>query len=399
MRVLQINVTLNSGSTGRIASDIGKMIVEKGGQSFIAYGRQEHQHQPNAIKIGNRWDQANHLLQTRLFDRHGFLSNKATRIFLQRISELKPDVIHLHNLHGYYLNVELLFAFLQVWKKPVVWTLHDCWAFTGHCTYFTHVNCQKWKTQCYQCPLKKEYPSSIGLDRSKNNFFKKKEAFSSLKNLALVTVSDWLKSMVSSSFLNDKECTTIYNGVNLEVFRPMSSSSLSKYGIVSTYILAVANIWTKRKGLDDLKALRSILTPSLQMVVIGLSQEQIRDLPPGMVGIERLQNVNDLAELYSGASVFVNPSKLETFGMVTAEALACGVPVVVYDATASPELVAEGTGYVVPEHDIAGMATAIAKIMRNGTSSYRQRCRDAATAQFDKEKQYEKYFALYKSLL
>lgn len=396
LKIFQINVVSSQGSTGRIVHDLKQKIVQKGWECFVAYGRTNSTSE-NEIQIGRRSDQAVALLRTRIFDDHGFASRHATDQFIEELQRIKPDIIHLHNLHGYYINIESLFGFLKSYGKPVVWTLHDCWAFTGHCTYFTHIKCEKWQSECYECPLKKKYPASFFKDGSKRNFKRKKELFTSLPNLTLITVSDWLRSLLPDSFLKDQPSLTAYNGIDLSIFSPVRTNTRGEKQ-ESQYILGVANIWTARKGLDDFLQLRKILNSNIEIVLVGLSKKQIESLPAGMQGITRLNDVKNLADLYANALAFVNPSILETFGMVTAEALACGTPVVVYDATASPELVKPGTGYVVPQHDIAALAAAVDKIEADGKAAYTNRCREVATELFNKDIQYQKYLDLYKSL-
>ena len=228
MKVLQINTTVNTGSTGRIAEEIGKLLIAKGNSSFIAFGRRENPSQSEKIKIGSKTDFYLHTLKTRLFDQHGFGSRKATEELINKIFQVQPDIIHLHNIHGYYVNNQVLFGFLKRYKKPVVWTLHDCWAFTGHCAHFEDISCIKWKTHCTNCPKVKRYPASWGFDNSFNNFAVKKKLFSACA-LHIVLPSKWLNNLVSESFLSHFQTSIIYNGIDLNVFKPTPSCFIRNY--------------------------------------------------------------------------------------------------------------------------------------------------------------------------
>jgi len=401
MKVLQINSTLNSGSTGRIAEGIGLKILEQGGESFIAFGRSANASQSQIIRVGNKWIQSIHLLKTRLFDTHGFHSSRATKALVQQIREIQPDIIHLHNLHGYYLNIEILFDFLKDWDKPIVWTLHDCWPFTGHCCYYERVKCMKWKLECQNCPLKWLYPQSYFYDNSKDNYRKKKMLFSLPKQLHLVTVSNWLESQVAQSFLQKRPIETIYNGIDLLVFRPMNQFNLKKeYGFEGKQvILGVANIWTDGKGLQSFTELSKRINKNQLIILIGVTKKQIKHLPENMLGIAHTSSVEELAKYFNLADVFINPSIAETFGMTTAEAMACGTPAVVYETSAMPEMITDEVGFIVPYNNYESLYEKTNKILANGKESYTKNCRARAEERFDQDKQYEKYTALYKSLV
>ncbi len=401
MKIIQINSTINAGSTGKIAEGIGDRTIQYGGISYIAYGRSANPSSSHPIKIGNIWDKAYHLINARIFDTTGFHSKTATKRLINQIKSINPDIIHLHNIHGYYLNIAFLFSFLKDWGKPVIWTLHDCWAFTGHCCHYQRANCIKWKTGCHHCPLTRLYPQSILFDNSRSNFKRKKEIFNLPENIRLVTVSKWLESQVEESFLKSKKIQTIYNGVNLSVFKPLDQTSLKeKNGFAGKkIILGVANVWSEGKGLKAFLDLSKLLSIDQVIILIGLSKKQIQGLPKGIVGISRTNNVSQLAEYYNMADVFVNPSIAETFGMVTAEAMACGTPSVVYNSTAMPELIEDGVGFIVPTNDIKGLNNSINKILVLGKEQFISSCRSRAISLFDMEKQFEQYITLYKSLL
>ena len=252
-KLLQINSVLNCGSTGRIAEGIGQIAIDNGWDSYIAYGRQANQSASNSIRIGNKFDIYNHVLQTRLFDKNGFASKHATKKLIAEIKTINPDVIHLQNLHGYYINLPILFEFLQRRNKPVVWTLVDCWAFTGHCSYFDVVGCNRWITGCYSCPQKKSYPASYVIDNSSRNYELKKSLFNLPQKMTIVVHCNWLKNNVRQSYLNDIPVELIHNGIDVSKFYPRDSENLKKkLGIQGKFIiLGVANQWTQRLGFND----------------------------------------------------------------------------------------------------------------------------------------------------
>lgn len=400
--LLQINSVANTGSTGRIAEGIGQAVMKAGWKSYIAYGRYANPSQSELIKIGNKWDVYNHVLQTRLFDKHGLASKSATRKLIQQIEQIKPDIIHLHNIHGYYLNYPILFEYLSKTNIPVVWTLHDCWAFTGHCAYFSYTNCEIWKQQCEYCPNRKSYPTSLVLDYSFKNFQLKKKYFTALSHLTLVPVSDWLNSLLKQSFLRNCKSRRIYNGVDTTIFYPMipSETLLYKYNIPnSNFVLGVANIWGKRKGLQDFIQLRKLLPWSYSIVLIGLNSQQIKNLPKGIIGIPRTESIQQLRDLYASALVFVNPTWDDNFPTTNLEALACGTPVITYRTGGSPEAISSETGLVVEQGDIQGLVKAIEKICQKGKDTYSKACRDRAVQYFNKEERFQEYVDLYNQIL
>lgn len=308
--ILQINVNLNSGSTGRIVEDIGDLLIERGDKSYSAYGRYFSSSTSEPIKIGSSAEVYFHVLQTRFLDKHGNGSNIGTMILINQIRKINPDIIHLHSIHGYYLNIQRLFAFLREYGKPIVWTLHDNWSFTSHCTAFSYANCTKWKTGCYQCPLLKSYPKSLFVDNSKNNYEVKNKLFTGVKGLTLTTVSEFLASNVAESFLREYPIEVIYNGINTDVFSPNSNNNIrEKYKIGDKYmILGVASQWGIRKALSDFCQLSKMLDNNAIIVLVGLNRMQIKQLPEKIIGVSNTESINELAKFYSAADVFVNPS-------------------------------------------------------------------------------------------
>jgi putative colanic acid biosynthesis glycosyltransferase len=397
-KVLQINVS-NSGSTGRISEEIGRVWMNNGYESFVAYGRIRSDSSSKLIQIGSAFDKSLHGLKTRLFDLHAFGSVNATNKLVKLIKEIQPDVILLHNLHGYYVNIEVLFAYLKSINTPVIWTLFDCWAFTGHCTYFDSVDCPKWKTQCFECPLTNEYPTSWYVDNSLDNYSRKKQIFNSVKNMRLVTHSQWLAQLVSASFLKGYPIHKIANGLNLSVFKPtISTATKKKYNLPDNYILGVANIWNKRKGLLDFSELSKLIDDQTKIVLVGLNAREKEKLPSNIIAIPHTDSTEELAELYTNAFVFINPTHEDNFPTVNIEALACGTPVVTYDTGGSPEAIDEQTGFVVKKGDISGLAEAVSNIQTYGRAHYTELCRQRAIAYFNCEHRYQEYISLYNEI-
>jgi glycosyltransferase involved in cell wall biosynthesis len=402
LKLLQINTTLNSGSTGRISEDIGKAAIASGNQSYIAAAYTNRPSESSVIKIGGDFDRKLHGVKSRLFDRHGFGSAQSTKELVSSIRVIKPDIIHLHNIHGYYLHIGILFSFLKEVEMPVVWTFHDCWPFTGHCSYFDAVNCHKWQTQCNHCPNIKGYPSSIGLDQSSRNFDDKQQIFNGLKSLQIVTPSQWLAMHVRQSFLSAYPVRVIHNGVDLNVFAAtqLSWTIRAKYNLSSNRIvLGVASTWDKRKGLNDFIQLSGLLTKDIQIVLVGLNKEQLTDLPDKIKGIARTENMQDLAALYTAADVFINPTYVDNFPTTNIEALACGTPVITYNTGGSAESIDIETGFIVAKGDIRMLHEKIQLILIKGKEHYSTICRKRAVKYFNKDDRYADYLDLYQQLL
>ena len=399
MRILQINTVVNSGSTGRIAEDIGNVLMMNGHESYIAYGRGNRPSKSKLITIGKKKDIYLHVLKTLIFDRHGFGSTTATRKLIENIEQIKPDVIGLHNLHGYYLNIEVLFSYLAKKRIPVLWTLFDCWGFTGHCSYFDDIQCRKWENGCYECPKKKSYPSSYIFDNSQRNFFNKEKLFNSLEKMELVVHSKWLENIVNKSFLNKWPIHTFPTGINIDVFRHTDGVMKQKLSLKNKkVILGCASIWSKRKGLKDFISLNSFMAEDFVLVLVGLSEEQRRSLPANMIGIEKTESIKELAELYSAADVFVNPTHQDNFPTTNIESLACGTPVITYNTGGSPEAIDKQTGVVVNQGDIKGLATAIRQVVEKGKAYYAPYCRKRAEKYYNKDLRYLNYQSLYHNL-
>lgn len=342
MKILMINSVCGRGSTGRICTDIAEMLEKEGHECKIAYGRESvpQKYQKYAVRIGNELGVNIHAGLSRIFDDCGFHSHFATKKFVRWVKEYNPDMIHLHNLHGYYLNLKILFDYLRTCGKKIIWTLHDCWAFTGHCSYFSFVGCDKWKRQCEHCVQKKTYPKSMLVDNSRRNFEKKKQLFTGIPNLTIVTPSKWLAGVVKESFLKDYPIKVIHNGIDLNVFKPTSSNFRERYNLENKkIILGVASVWDDRKGLKDFLKLSELIDDNTRIVLVGVNDKQIKLLPPKIIGIRRTNSTKELAEIYTAANVFFNPTYEDNYPTVNLEAQACGTPVITYNTGGSIESV------------------------------------------------------------
>lgn len=400
MIVFQISSELNVGSVGRIAEQIGEAIIKDGGQSIIAYGRERGVSSSMAYQIGNKLDFYIHALGTRLTDRHGFFSTRATVKLIEEIKRVNPDIIHMQHLHGYYINIEILFNFLADFKKPVVWTFHDCWSFTGHCAYYDMANCSKWRSECNNCPQLSEYPKAVLKDSSKRNFSDKKRLFTSVDNLTIVPVSNWLELEVRKSFLASQQIKTIQNGIDLNKFRFTKGNVRNRFDVEDKYlILGVANPWDTRKGLKFFIEMSTILPSSYQIILIGLTEKQCNILPDNMIGLLKTDSLEQLVEFYSEADVFVNPTLEDTFPTTNLEALACGTPVVTFNSGGSSEAIDSETGVVVHKKDVSSLCNAIFEIQKKGRAFYSIKCEERARRYFDKRDRFQDYIKLYKDIL
>lgn len=400
-KIIQINVTANWGSHGKIAELIGRQILSNGWESYIAHGQECNPSESKLVKIGNLFNVYSHLVGTRLTDRHGLFSFLATRKFITMMESIKPDIIHLHNIHGYYINYKLLLQYASQRNIPVVVTLHDCWTFTGHCAHFVDVDCNKWQTGCNNCPKIGKYPKAF-FDGSSSNYMLKKDLWGKISNLTLVPVSEWLQDFLPQSILRHGNSVCIHNGIDTSKFKPSDFSyCFDKYNIPKDkkIILGVASVWAEHRGLSDILMLRDLMDESYIFVLVGISAKQKESLPDGVIGIARTNGVEELAAFYSMADVYLNPTMLDTLPTTNIESLACGTPVVTYRTGGSPETIDKDTGIIVNQKDVPGLKNAIEKIVSKGKENYTHNCRKRALENFDMNKQYGEYIKLYKKIL
>ena len=398
--LLQINSTIGRGSTGRIAEIIGTLAINSGWDSYIAHGsRYVGKSSSKRYQISGKFHEIIHFLYTRFFDKHGLASLLPTRSLIKKIKQIRPDIVQIHNIHGYYVNYKMLFQYLAKSGIPTIITMHDFWLITGHCAYINS-SCSRWVDGCGQCPRLKEYPTSY-VDLSHSNWAQKKklfEAFDKTK-LIIVPVSNWLEQYVEKSFLGASFIRTIPNGVDTNLFRAFTRTGyedLEKIDWSKYTILSVADRWTDANGYNDIINLSFILPANMQIIMVGLNEQQLSELPENIIGICHTQNTEQLIYFYASADVLFNASKEVTFGLVTAEAMACGTPAIVYRNTAGEEIINEKTGFII---DNISQIPDIVRQCREKSESFKIDCRNRIVEHFDSFKQYSKYIELYTSII
>ena len=361
MKILQINTVCGVKSTGRITTDIAAMAEEKGYVCTIAYGREGIP--ADLAKYGKKftsfWSNKWHAVISRAFSKTGYGSKRATKKLVQWIEEYNPDVIHLHNLHGAYIHIGVLFDYLKRADKKVVWTLHDCWAFTGYCAHFDYIRCDRWRKGCGNCPHRRTY-DTVWVDKSKRNYLRKKQTFLGVKDMTLATPSYWLKGLVEQSFLKEYPVQVVRNGVDLTKFKHLPSDLREKYALQEKKIvLGVATPWSEKKGLTDFYRLAALLKEEYQVVLVGLTDEQIKAAPKNVLALPATSNIEQLAKWYSTADVFVNCTYEDTYPTVNLESQACNCPAITYRTGGSVESVPDRQ--VVEQGDVEGLAALIQK--------------------------------------
>ena len=400
MKVYFINTVCGVGSTGKIVTALLQLLKEKGHEGRVAYGfGAAKSAEPGEVyRIVSRGQYYAHNLLSRLTGQEGLFSTARTKALVEEIRGYDPDVIHLHNLHGHYLNYEVLFRYLADAGKSVVWTLHDCWAMTGHCTHFAAVHCDQWKTNCQKCSQLRQYPQCYTMGDVRKNYSRKKAAFTGVPKLTIVTPSQWMADVVSASFLKDYPAQVIHNGIDLSVFQPADSNLRQKYHCEDKFILlGVAFDWGRRKGLDVFVELSKRLDDRYKIVLVGTNETLDKQLPDNIISIHRTQNQRELAEIYSAADLFVNPTREEALGLVNLEALACGTPVLTFRTGGSPECIDETCGSVVECDDFDALEAQIRRIERERPFA-REACVKRA-ADFDANARFEAYIELYKAVM
>lgn len=400
MRIVQINIS-EVGSTGKIMHGLSKVARENGHEvwSFSPIGYQRGQKQKPAVikghsQISSRFSTMLHLRFYQLSGIHGVLSVLGGIQLLMALKRIRPDLIQLHNLHSEMFNLPLLFGFIKKYKIPTIWTLHDCWSFTGKCPHFEMAGCEKWKSGCGNCPQINEYPRTL-IDNTKFMWKLKRRWFTGVDNMTIVTPSQWLADLVKQSFLRDYPVKVINNGIDLDVFKPIESNVREKYGIAQDkfMILGVAADWGVRKGLDVFVELSKRLDDRFQIVLVGTDDRIDKQLPENIVSIHRTENQKQLAEIYTTADLFVNPTREEVLGLVNIEANACGTPVITFNSGGSPECINDYSGSIVDKNDIDAMAKEIIFVFDKNPYSMAA-CMSRANI-FDMNKKYLEYLAIY----
>lgn len=402
MRIVQINGGAK-GSTGKIMMGIAEVARAQGHEvmcaSPITTTNRDAGEDCGYYRIGTFNSRRLNVALARITGFNGCFAWFETYKLLKKIDEFKPDIIHLHNLHDSYINLSMLFSYIKKHNVPTVWTLHDCWAFTGQCPHFTIVKCDKWKVGCHNCPQYKEYPASL-YDNTKKMWQLKKKWFTGVKNMTIVTPSEWLAGLARESYLKQYPIEVINNGIDLNVFKPTHSNFREQYGIPGDkyIVLGVSFAWGYRKGLDCFVEMAEKLGEQYQIVLVGTDDEIDKNLPKNIISIHRTQNQKELAEIYSTADVFAMPTREENYPTVNMEAIACGTPVVTFDTGGSPEMLDDKTGIVVEANDIEATVKAIKDICE------KKRCNDeeyivAYSKDFDMQKKFAEYIELYANVL
>ena len=399
-KLLIIGSYLNYGSPGIICEQIGLASAARGWECYMVHGFKYRN--PSKLKtfcVVSKFQELVHKAVSFLLDAHGLASGKETKRLVKLIKRIEPDVINLHNLHGYYLNYEVLFKFLRSVDIPIVWTLHDFWPVTGHCVHFDYEGCDKWKTGCAHCPQLDSYPRSLFLDRSERNYKLKKSLFTSPQRMTIIPVSHWVASLVKESFLGKYPIHAIYNGVDMNVFKHVDSDCRQRLGLEGKFVLlGVSSPWYKMKGFDDYMELGKRISDDCRIVMVGVNRKQTALLPPNMIGLERTDSMEELVKYYSMADVVLNLSYQETLGMTTVEGLACGTPEIVYNRTASPELLTPETGRIVEAGNIEQLVAAVVELKAFGKERFEKACRKRAVDCFNGKDRYNEYVDLFESL-
>lgn len=393
MKIVQINVTCGAGSTGKICVSVSNLLSAENIENYILYvsGKSSF---PYGLKYAFDKYVKLQALKSRIFGNYGFNSKYATKKLINELGRIKPDIVHLHNLHGHNCNLTMLFSYLKENKIKLFWTFHDCWAFTAYCPHFTMVKCDKWKNECYDCPQIKYY--SWFFDRSKYLFNEKKILLKGL-DLTIIMPSKWLADLVKQSFLKDYPVKVINNGIDLSVFKPTESDFRKMYGVEKKKIvLGVASVWWVSKGIDVFIELAKRLPDDYRIVLVGTDDNVDKCLSSNIISIHRTQNQKELAEIYTAADVFANPTREDTFPTVNMESLACGTPVVTFKTGGSPEILDETCGSIVDCDDVNGMEFEIRRICDKKPYSV-EACL-ARAKNFDMNEKFEEYVKLYRTL-
>lgn len=396
MRVAFLNSVYPLGSTGRIVQSLETRLNDTGNESFVAFGRGQSSSDHHFMSQ-SRLQQRVSIGKTRVFGKHGFYDSRVTARMLKWLEIVSPDLVHLHNLHGHYLNLPMTFSFLRELDVPVIWTLHDCWALTGHCAHFDYIGCSRWETGCFACPNLAGYPRSLLFDRSKSSWEDKAELFSSLRDLRLVVPSNWLGGLVARSYLKSRSVHLIRNGIDLRVFRPSPSSAHAIRDSKEFTILGMASKWLDPRNRRVIEEIAQKLRPHDRLLLVGAEPGEVPDsLSRRTETIGFVANPGALAELYRRTDVFVNLTLEDTFPTVNLEALACGTPVITFDSGGSPEAVDRQTGAVVRRGDASGVLMALEQFRTFDRQSIAEACATRATALYDRDHAADEHLALYR---
>ena len=384
------------GSTGKIMFGIAEEAKKRGHKvlcaSPVTFSNRFSEPENDYIKIGGFYGRCASVLLARISGFEGHFAFWETKKLLSKIEEFSPDIIHLHSLHNSYINLPMLFGYIKRKNIKTIWTLHDCWAFTGHCPHFESVGCKKWKSGCKRCPLFRNYPKSL-FDNSEKMYGIKQKLFTGVENLTLVTPSEWLGNLAKESFLGEYPVKVIKNGIDLNIFAPFESDFRKKHGLFGKKILlGVSYGWNKKKGLDVFIKLAETLDEKYKIVLIGTDEHTEKSLPENIISIRRTENQHELAKIYSAADVFINPTAEDTFPTVNLEAAACGTPVITFKTGGCAETIGEKSGILVEKGDFEALVSAIEK-----ADFSVENCRRFGE-KFDMEKKFGEYVFLYEEV-
>ena len=390
MKVVQINSTCESGSIGKICKAVSQLLSENKIENYILYTL-GHSDYPLGINCGNVLETRWYALKSRIFGNYGFNANRSTKRIIQDLDRIAPDIVHIHDIHSHNCNFFELFQYLKERRIKVFYTFHDCWAFTGYCTYFDAANCNKWMKNCHDCPQRRKF--SWFFDKSEMLFNKKKQSLTDL-DLTIITPSEWLANLTKESFLKDYQVKTINNGIDLSVFKPTVSDFRERYNIEEKFvILGVASVWGKRKGLDTFIKMSKQLSDDFSIVLVGTTKKIDKFLPNNIISIHRTESQTQLAEIYSAADVLVNPTMEENFPTVNIESIACGTPVITYNTGGSAEMLNEYCGKKKKKGDYKSLLSEIISL-RCSKRFKSSACADRARA-YDQNIKFNEYLKLY----
>jgi len=387
------------GSTGKIVKGIATVAVEKNYETFIYYSWSKilKKSSDKNVMVGSFSGKFIHMILGKITGLNGFFSVIDTYRLIRRLKKFRPDVINMHIMHNWNINLKMIFTYIKKNNIPIIWTMHDCWAFTGQCPHFVMAKCDKWKTGCYRCPQYKQYPAAL-VDRTKKMWRFKKDMFTSVNDITFVTPSQWLFDLMKQSYLKDYPVKVIHNGIDLSVFKPRKSDFRKKYNCENkTVLLGVAFDGGKRKGLDVFTELAKRLDEKYQIVMVGTDDKIDAQLPDNIISIHKTANQVELAEIYSSSDIFLNPTREEVLGLVNIEALACGTPVIMFRTGGSPECIDSTCGYVVECDDIDAMESRIVEVATEKPFSS-----DACilySKKFDHNARFSDYITIFKEIL
>ena len=399
MKIFEMNA-VPYGSTGRIAKQIAQVANMHGHEAVFACSwtkiKKNHMKKDEML-MGSFLGKSLHIALAKLTGFSGYFGVVDTLLLIRKLKKFQPDILHLHILHSWCVNLPLLFRYIRKYDIKVVWTMHDCWAFTGQCPHFTMAKCDKWKDGCYSCPQYRQYPQSY-VDRTRFMWKKKKAWFTGVKDMTIVTPSHWLARLVRESFLGDYPVKVIHNGIDLSIFKPRASMFRQKYHCNEKKILlGVSFDWGKRKGLDVFIELAKRLPDSYQIVLVGTDEAIDQQLPDEIITIHNTQNQQELSEIYSAADLLINPTREDTYPTINMEALACGTPVLTFSTGGSPESIDDSCGAVVTCDDIDSLEKEVLRICEEMPFSVCN-CVEKAK-EFHMYHRFEEYVRLFDQLL